>query len=90
MVAVLYLILAFQVVPRALLQKELRFKLLTSIETIKFFCQALSTVTLALLHFRYWSLVLGWIVSALVGVILTSYWKRERFALPHVGDLSEA
>jgi O-antigen/teichoic acid export membrane protein len=84
-----YFILSFQVIPKALLQKELRFKLLSSIETVKFSSQAVCTVALAWLHFRYWSLVFGALVSALVGTILTSYWKREYFAIPHISDLRE-
>lgn len=82
-----YLISAFQVVPRALLRKELRFKLLASIETVRAFSQIIVTVTLAFLHFRYWSLVLGTIASSVVVTLLVLYWKRHEFAFPQFSQL---
>jgi PST family polysaccharide transporter len=88
--SIAYLIDAFQVVPRALLQKELRFKLLSSIETTRFFCQALCCVALAWLHFRYWSLVLGHIIGTLVSSVSTLYWMRHDFARPHLVELRQA
>jgi len=84
---VTYLIDSFQTVPRALLQKNLRFKLLSSIETTRFFFQALCCMTLALLHFRYWSLVLGHILGTLLSVVLTLCWKRNPFAWPHLENI---
>src|SRR5258706_1360185 len=48
-----YFFNAFQVVPRALLQRDLRFKLLSSIEMVRAFCQIVVTVTFALCHVRY-------------------------------------
>lgn len=87
--SITYSIDAFQVVPRALLQKELRFKLLFSIETTRFLCQAVCCLALALLHFRYWSLVLGHIIGTLINAVLTLYWMRHEFALPHFADLQK-
>lgn len=87
--SITYSIDAFQVVPRALLQKELRFKLLSTIETTRFLCQALCCVVLAWLHFRYWSLVLGHLIGTLINAILTLYWMRHEFARPHLADLRQ-
>jgi O-antigen/teichoic acid export membrane protein len=87
--SITYSINALQVVPRALLQRELRFKLLSSIETVRFLCQALCSVILAWLNFRYWSLVLGHIIGGLIGTILTLLWKPEEFAFPHFRDLRQ-
>jgi O-antigen/teichoic acid export membrane protein len=87
--SITYSIDAFQVVPRALLQKGLRFKLLSTIETTRFFCQALCCVALALLHFRYWSLVLGSIAGSLINSVLTLRWMRHEFAKPHLADLRQ-
>lgn len=87
--SITYPIDAFQIVPRALLQKELRFKLLSTIETTRFFCQALCCVALAWLHFRYWSLVLGHILGTLINSILTLYWMRHKFAKPHLANLRQ-
>jgi PST family polysaccharide transporter len=80
--SVTYLINACQVVPRALLQRELRFKLLASIETVRALLQTLVIVVFALLKFRYWSLLIGYIVSCASASALTCYFKRHPFALP--------
>jgi O-antigen/teichoic acid export membrane protein len=82
-----YLINAFQVVPRALLQRELRFKLLAFIDLMRVICQASATLLFALLHFRYWSLVLGTPISAAIGMALTLSSRRCRFAVPRFAGL---
>lgn len=79
-----YVLNGFQVVPQALLQKELRFKLLASIETVRSICQMIVTFVLAWLHFGYWSLIFGAIVSSLIGTVLSLYFKRHPFAIPRV------
>ncbi|MGH9735293.1 MAG: lipopolysaccharide biosynthesis protein [Candidatus Acidiferrales bacterium] len=78
----LYLFSAFQVVPRAILQKELRFKLLAGIETVRASCQIAATIVFALLQFRYWSLVIGYMVSAATVSLLTYYYARQPFSWP--------
>ena len=55
----MYLMNAFQIVPKALLQRDLRFKLLAFIDTVRVFSQILITVLLVFLNFGYWSLVAG-------------------------------
>lgn len=77
-----YLINAFQVVPRALLQRELRFKLLAGIDTIRAITQMISTLVLAWLGLAYWSLVYGVIVGAGVAAVLTIRCRRHGFAVP--------
>jgi PST family polysaccharide transporter len=81
------LINALQIVPRALLQRELRFKLLAGIETGRVLCQIFITILFAWLKFRYWSLVLGTLMSVSIASVLTFYWKPHGFALPHFGQL---
>lgn len=82
-----YLISAFQVVPRALLRRELRFKLLASIELVRTLSQIVATVLLAWLKFRYWSLILGYLVGSLTESLLIFYWKRHEFAIPDIAKL---
>jgi O-antigen/teichoic acid export membrane protein len=79
-----YIFNAFQVVPRALLQKELRFKLIAGIETVRTFFQVMVTIVFALRHFGYWSLVLGYTSSSLAVSLFTLYWKRHEFAKPAI------
>jgi len=82
-----YILSAPQIVPRALLQKELRFKLLASINVARAVAQIVVTIILAWLHFGYWSLIFGTIVSSLAGTILILCAKRHGFALPAWGRL---
>jgi len=85
--SVIYVSNAFQVVPRALLQNELRFKLIAAIETVRTFFQIIATLTFAWFNFRYWSLVIGFIVASVTVSLLTLYWKRHEFARPHIDHL---
>lgn len=61
----------FRVVPAALLQRELRFRRLAAIDASQGLAQAVTTVTLALLGFKYWSLVFGALVGTAVGTVGT-------------------
>jgi PST family polysaccharide transporter len=77
----------FQVVPRGLLQKALRFKLLAFIETVRAFLQIIVTVLLAWFGFGYWSLVLGTVLGCVTACVLTVYCSRTEFAFPQVEGL---
>jgi O-antigen/teichoic acid export membrane protein len=78
----IYLFNAFQIVPKAILQKQLRFKLLASIDTIRAVLQISATVLFAFLGFRYWSLVIGYITSSASVSLLTYCYVRQPFAWP--------
>lgn len=84
--SLIYAFGAFQVVPRALLQKELRFKLLAGIETGRTFFQIFATVLLAWLGYRYWSLVIGYVVASASASLLTLIWKRHEFGVPRLDE----
>jgi O-antigen/teichoic acid export membrane protein len=78
----MYLINAFQIVPKALLQRDLQFKLLAFIDTLRVFSQIFITVLLVFLKFGYWSLVAGYMMSTLTGAVVTFLWKPHSFAFP--------
>jgi O-antigen/teichoic acid export membrane protein len=82
-----YLINAFQTIPRAILQRELRFKLLAGIETARAFSQVIATMLFAWLKFGYWSLVIGYVVSSATATALIFLAKQHEFAIPHPTDL---
>ena len=86
--SLIYVFNAFQVVPRGLLQKELRFKLIAGIETVRTFFQIFATVVFALLNFRYWSLVIGYVVGSASMSLLTLYWKHHEFCLPKFDQMN--
>jgi PST family polysaccharide transporter len=86
-VSTTYVINGLQVIPRALLQKELRFKLLASIETVRALAQMFLTLLFAWLGFGYWSLVYGPITGSVISTVLTLCWRRHGFAVPQLGQL---
>ncbi len=79
---------SLQSVPSALLRKELRFKLLSSIEGIKAIALAAVPVLLALWGFGYWTLVFSVIASSLLGTTMILWVRRHPFAWPRKTDLA--
>jgi len=83
----MFLFNAFQVVPRALLQRELRFKLLASIDTLRALFQIGVTLLFAFLKFRYWSLVISYVCGSALASSLTCYRRPHEFARPKLSHL---
>ena len=95
--SVTLLINGFRVVPSALLQRDLRFARIAVIDGGHGLLQALATILLATLGFRYWSLVLGGLVGALFITIATVLsrpsavqwprWRTLRPVVPFTGHV---
>ena len=85
-----FVISSFQSVPSALLQKDLRYKLISIIELAKTTSTALVMLPLAFLGARYWTLVAGSLVGGVIATGLTLARKRHRFAMPDLGELGHA
>ncbi len=85
-----FIINSLQTVPAALLQKEHRFKALSVIGTIRGVAQSCIVVLLAWLGFRYWSLVLGTLISSALGAGLIVWVRRHRLAIPRLSSLTHA
>jgi O-antigen/teichoic acid export membrane protein len=88
--SLMYLINGFQIVPKALLQKDLEFKRLAFIDTVRAVTQILVTILLAFLKFGYWSLVAGYMIGCLTNSVMTFLRRRHGFALPDVQQLGRA
>jgi PST family polysaccharide transporter len=82
-----FIINAFQVIPSALLKKNLRFKLLALIDTLRQFFQMISVIALAWYGLGYWSLAYSFIVGVCVSTLLTVLARRHSFAIPHFAGL---
>jgi teichuronic acid exporter len=80
---------SFRTVPYSLLEKDMRFKLLGTIDGLQSGVHAIATLLLAYLGFGYWAIVLGNLsfVIALTGFSLIC--KRQRFAWPRFSGLRE-
>jgi O-antigen/teichoic acid export membrane protein len=81
---------ALRTVPAALLERDLRFKLLAAIEAIQVSLQALVVVTLALAGFGYWSLALGGVAGAFVSTGLIQACRPSGFAWPRPASIRGA
>lgn len=77
-----FVIRGVQVLPFALLTRELRFSRLAWIEAAEATSLALATLLLALLGYRYWSLVVSAVLSALVTALVSLRMRPHRLAIP--------
>jgi O-antigen/teichoic acid export membrane protein len=85
-----FVVYGFQVVPDALLQRDLRFKLIASFDTMRGLSQALGTVLLAWLGFGYWSLALGSLSGTVIYTALVVAARRHIFAWPNLREIKAA
>lgn len=85
-----FVVSAFQTVPGAILQKELRFKWLAFLEGWQAAIIGASMVLLALLGFRYWTLVLGNLLGTAFTAAMVLTKRSHGFAWPRPGELGEA
>jgi len=76
-------------VPEGLLNREMRFNLLSLLDALRDVLSAVLTVLLAWLGFHYWALVLGILGSECVRCAMILSARRHRFAWPHMATLRE-
>ena len=82
---------AFQVVPRALLAKDLDFRRLAWADGVEALLTTVGTLTLALLGLRYWALVLGPILGRTTSTVVVNVWRPHRVAWPRdFGSIASA
>lgn len=77
-----FLFTAIGVLPRALMARDLDFRRLSWIDALSSLAQTLLTILLAVLGFRYMSLVFGSLVASLTGAVLALVMHRHRVAFP--------
>jgi len=85
-----FVITAFKIVPFALLQRDLRFKALAVIEAGRALVLAVGMILFAVLGLRYWTLVLGGLLSAGLSTAATLVLLRRPLAWPRVAALRQA
>lgn len=69
-IAIIFLLAPFRVIPNAMLDRELKFKLRASVELVCSVVAAMSTLVLAVLGFGVWALVSGVLVSRVLSAVL--------------------
>ena len=88
--SVTFIIASFRIVPSALLRRELRFRDLAVIDTVGALVLAVAMIAFAWLGFRYWTLVIGGLLSAGLSTIQTLWLQRQRMARPRAATLQHA
>lgn len=88
--SVTFLVSGAQVIPDALLQGDLRFKLLASFDTTRAIIQAITTVGLAVLGFGYWSLAFGPVAAAVAGAAMAVIARPHSLARPKWQEIKHA
>jgi PST family polysaccharide transporter len=82
-----FLITAFKAVPFALLQRDLRFKALGLIDLCQALVLAVSMIGFAVAGFRYWTLVCGGVLGAVISTGGVLRLRRLPFAWPRPESL---
>lgn len=85
-----FVISGFRVIPAAVLQRDLRFKLLAGIDLVQALTAGLTTLGLALLGARYWALVLGNVLALALASGITVLYSPHRFTTPNLGKVRPA
>ncbi len=85
-----FIVSGFRSIPEAALQKELRFRVLALVEGGQALIMAAATVALALLGFRYWSLVLGTLLGGFLSSAAAVLLRPHRFARPEGTEIAPA
>lgn len=88
--ATIFLITGARVVPRAMLQRDMRFRDLAINDGIQAFLLAAGSVILAALGFRYWTLVLSAIIGAAYSTVGVLRLVRVPYRWPKWNALSPA
>jgi len=84
-----FIVSGFRTVPFALLQKAFRFKALALLDGAQTVVMAVLAVSLALVGFRYWTLVVASLASALASTIGMVVLRRVRFSWPRYCSLRQ-
>jgi PST family polysaccharide transporter len=77
-----FVLSGFKIVPTALLQRNLRFRLLAAIEAVASALLSTAMIVLAVLGFGYWTLVSGNLLSLAVTSLAVLWHCRVAFRLP--------
>ncbi len=77
-----FLASGFQVLPRSLLTRDLRFRDLAILEMTEAFVATVTTLVLALLRYGYWALVIGGVAGRAVSTVMALVMRRHRIAWP--------
>ena len=85
-----FVITSFRTVPLALLQRDLQFRTVAVNETVQALVLSVAMVAFAALGFRYWTLVIGGLLSGLLSTGLAYVQRPHRIARPRLNEIRPA
>lgn len=85
-----FIVGAFKSVPNAILQRDFQFRALATIDASRALFAAVLAVTLAMLGFHYWTLVLSEVSGVALATLLTIIKSPRRFAFPRLTVIQTA
>jgi PST family polysaccharide transporter len=77
-----FVLSAMQVLPRALLARDLDFRRLAGLDGLEALLGSLVTVVLAVNGFSYWALVIGPLTGRAIGTTIANVWRPHPLAWP--------
>jgi PST family polysaccharide transporter len=83
-----FVLSAFQSVPSALLQRDLRFRVLAGVDVARSAVAASTALALAAMGAGYWALVLGELVASAAQTVMYLALRRHRIAVPRRARLA--
>jgi len=84
-----FVIRSFRTIPAALLERELRFKLFAFLEGVEAVVLSAVMILFAAYGFGYWTLVLGNLLSGVLGTAMLLVIRRHGFAWPRLGRMKQ-
>ena len=85
-----FVITAFKTVPFSLLQRDMQFRALALLDAGRAVLLAVSMIAFALLGLRYWTLVIGGLLSSVLSTAATVVLRPHRLAWPRWHSLRHA
>ena len=82
-----FIITSFRTVPLALLQRDLRFRTVAINESVQAVVLAIAMVAFAALGYRYWTLVIGGVMSGVLSTGLAYFQRPHRLAWPRLREI---
>ncbi|MGH9600393.1 MAG: lipopolysaccharide biosynthesis protein, partial [Terracidiphilus sp.] len=88
--SVAFIVTSFRIVPGALLRRELRFRDLAIVDAVSAVVLSVVMVAFAWFGFRYWTLVIGGLLSSSLATAQILWLRRQRMAIPRTATLQHS
>ncbi|MEO7043398.1 MAG: lipopolysaccharide biosynthesis protein [Gemmatimonadaceae bacterium] len=81
---------SFRSIPNSLLQRDLKFREIAAIDSVKAIFGAVAAIILAIYGLHYWALVLSEVGGVFIATLLTVVLRPRRLSIPRFGTIETA